>query len=61
MHIPPHVFHHFNNAPTFSLQSSSQLGCANYSSHMEGEIEDDESANQHEIEENKKPKHIKKF
>ena len=60
MYVPPHVFHHYNNTTTsFSpaaspspstslLQSLSQLGCANYNSHIENEFADDESANQQE-------------
>ena len=63
MYIPPHVFHHYNNAiisfspaasplpSTSSLQFLSQLGCASYNSHNEDEFEDNESANQQETEE----------
>ena len=64
MYVPPHVFHHYNSTTTsfspaaspptstFSLQSLSQLGCANYNSHTEDEFEDDKSANQQETDEN---------
>ena len=63
MYVPRHVFHHYNitasfspaafpSSSTFSLQLLSQLGCANYNSHIEDYFEDDKSVNQQETEEN---------